>query len=134
MFKPIFGDSSSSQNFQQSASCGSFSSTSSSFVDVTNLSVSITTTGRRVCIHIVPDGGTTTRGMIGAAGQAFIQALRDSTVVGVSGSTVSYSVPSSSFVFYDSPAAVNYTYKIQGKTLSGDLWSVTNNVVVVYEM
>jgi hypothetical protein len=39
----------------QSSSCGSFSTSSVSFVDVTNLSVTITTVGHPVVIEVIPD-------------------------------------------------------------------------------
>lgn len=41
---------------QISSSCGAFSTTSAGFVDVTNLSVTITTTGRPIFIGLIPDG------------------------------------------------------------------------------
>lgn len=43
---------------QVSSSCGTFSTISGSFVSVTNLTVTITTTGRPVFIGLIPDGTT----------------------------------------------------------------------------
>lgn len=140
MFKPIFGDSSSSENYQESTSCGSFSSTSASYVDITNLSVSITTTGKRVSIELMADGDTTNRAIFGVAGgdSLFFQIYRDSTVICTTGaiapSGASVNLPVSSVTFKEKPAAGTYTYKIQGKTSSGSLWSVSRAKLIVYEM
>lgn len=49
---------------QISSSCGVFSTTSSGFVDVTNLTVTITSTGRPIWIGLIPDG--TSGGGLGA--------------------------------------------------------------------
>ena len=139
MFKPIFGDSS-SENYQESASCGAFTSTSSSYIDVTNLSVSITTTGRRVSIELMADGDTTNRSMFSVAGgdSLFFQIYRDSTVICTTGaiapSGAAIQVPSSCVTFKEKPSAGTYTYKIQGKTSAGSLWGVTRAKLIVYEM
>lgn len=47
-------------NYEISSSCGSFSTSSKNLIDITNLSVTITTTGRPVMVVLVPDGSTDT--------------------------------------------------------------------------
>lgn len=62
----------------QSSSSGTFSTSSGSFVGVTNLSVTLNTTGRPVMILVQPDGNTSGNSNIGvvssSSGQAALQA------------------------------------------------------------
>jgi hypothetical protein len=110
---------------QASSSSSAFSTSSTTAVDVTNLSISITTTGRPVFIGIAHEG-TGTVGSIGytrsseSAG-VVIRLLRDATTVSESryttlsaggGSTNGECAPSS-FWYIDVPSAGTYTYKIQ---------------------
>jgi len=87
--------------------------------DVTNLSVTITTTGRPVIIGLMPD-------LVNGVGRIvskttallLLQILRDSTQVyysgmGDSANLVTY--PASVVYCLDTPAAGTYTYKLQGK-------------------
>ena len=109
---------------QLSASSGLFGTTSTTAVDVTGVSVSITTTGRPVVIMLVPDGslalaciGPQSRGATGIFGTYAI--LRGSTLVGqcvvgtVSGDGNSISAPPGSVAMIDAPVAGTYTYKLQ---------------------
>lgn len=118
---------------QISASSGTFSTSSASFVDVTNLSVSITTTGRPVFIGLVADGDTTllsylsVENGIGGTGQANFQYLRGSTVIAITAlqgpfvnSSIATLIPVSSFSIIDTPAAGTYTYKMQAKAVTID--------------
>ena len=98
---------------QISASCGTFTTTSSPLVDVTNLHVTITTTGRMVMLALVPDG---------TASQAYIQGDNATVVAFVRGSTavaVYQNLGAASneafpgMVGFDVPAAGTYTYKVQ---------------------
>lgn len=108
---------------QISASSGSFSTSSTSFVDATNLSVTITTTGRPVLVGLIGDGVaghiplcsvTTT---VGAYMQ--FQLLRGATSIGggqygiISNGTYPAQGPPPGVLLVDPVAAGTYTYKIQ---------------------
>lgn len=116
---------------QISASCGSFSTTNTSFTDVTNLSVSITTTGRPVFVGLIadPTGGPLLPQIYclydATPAEAFVetQILRDVTSVhtsqmgtstnGLNNDVVSFSP---GVIWHiDTPAAGTYTYKMQVK-------------------
>lgn len=112
-----------------SSSTGTFSTTSTSFVDVTNAtSGALDVTGRPVKIMLIPDGGGTEAffGFAGGSNQGFImKLLRDSTVVGIFKASPGISVtdtfflPPASCSFVDVPAAGTYTYKLQVKSVTG---------------
>lgn len=113
---------------QISASSSTFSSAAGSYTDITNLSVTITTTGRPVYLALIPDGsgngaelyfaptaGTTTT-------FGFYSFVRDATpitfcrlgqIVNSSGTTQSVRVPVGCINHIDVPSAGTYTYKIQ---------------------
>lgn len=132
---------------QVSSSCGDFFTTSTSFVDVTNLSVSITTTGRPVMIMIIPDGaGVSYFGISrgASAGDASFKLLRGATTVGIpylfydsNGATTGAIVqlPPGALNTVDIPSAGTYTYKLQAKS---SVASVTSEVfgckLLVYEL
>lgn len=119
---------------QVSSASGSISSTSDSYSDMNNLSVSITTTGRPVFVGLIPDGSSagyievqnTNSGTTTANG--LVQILRDSTSVGIfqfvdlcsssSGSTHLGRFPGSLFTI-DIPSSGTYTYKAQYKLGGG---------------
>lgn len=136
------------RNVVISSSSGSFSTTSSAATDVTNLSVSIATTGRPVWIGMISDGsgfdsyfGVSTTSAISVTLR--MQLVRDSSAIGYFSAThgnhssfvTSVTFPSSAFAYIDSPAAGSYTYKVQFAGLSG---SVTRRVekckLVAYEL
>jgi hypothetical protein len=113
---------------QLSDSSGAFSTQATSFTDVTNLSISLTTTGRPVMIACVGDGTANPaafgvdRATAGVSLQAIIRILRDATeigrhFIGLQGdaSTANWIkwVPASSVFAQDTPAAGTYTYKVQ---------------------
>lgn len=125
---------------QISSSCGTFLINSTSFTNVTNLSVSITTSGRPVCIALQSDGtGSAASIGINVNGTTQFSFLRGATeiarvaVISSSG-TASLFVPSSSFSHIDQPAAGTYTYKMQAQTSSGTTANVNNSVLVAYEL
>lgn len=110
-----------------SSSSGSYSTTSGTPVDVTNLSVTITTNGRPVEISLVSDGDTTSSGTtlehycsVYGAGSAnmYINLLRGGTFID-SVATAAVNTPCSSVRFRDAPSAGTYTYKIQVFMVSG---------------
>jgi hypothetical protein len=123
---------------QVSSSSNTFSHTTvgAPFVDVTNLTVTITTTGRPVMIGMMPGGTsssnngyvsfTRTGGGNSAAAQLCFN--RGGSCVeyhGIGGtatnasSSLNYRYPCSSFTMIDTPAAGTYTYKMQGQFTTG---------------
>jgi hypothetical protein len=132
---------------QISASCGNFSTNNSIPGGVTNLSVTITTTGRPVMVLIQPDGtgnsssfylsagGTTTL----LSGNIFI--IRDSTTTLVATNLqadfISTTGPSYSFpatlTYLDTPSAGTHTYIVEANTTSTVL-GITYCVLVAYEL
>jgi hypothetical protein len=115
-------------NRKLSNSSGSFSTTSTSFVDVTNLSVSFISYGNAIVVGLIPDGaGAGISAVRSAAGignvsrQAVVRVVRDSTeiarffvdVVSPSGFTASFDMPAFAISTEDSPGVGSYTYKLQ---------------------
>ena len=113
---------------QISASSSTFSSAAGAYTDITNLSVTITTSGRPVYLALIADGGGNAAEIYFAptAGTTtnfgFYAILRDGVGVGyyrlgqiinTSGSTQSVRVPVGCINHIDVPAAGTYTYKIQ---------------------
>ena len=123
-------------SYASSSSCGNFSTSSTTYVDVTNLSVTITTVGRPVLILLVGDGTTNdfrygpfdndapaTSGIAG-----YLKLVRDSTSLNEHSielyatpdpSNVLISRISSAIVNIDVPAAGTYVYKFQARCDSG---------------
>ncbi len=119
-------------NYQESSSSGAFATGSGSYVDVTNLSVTLTTSGNPVVLMLVNDGSGNfgqayAYSTTGDTAQAEFAFLEGSTVIAeqvvypsISGSTSPYvAVPSSSLNHFYTPAAGTYTYKLQAKANSG---------------
>lgn len=113
---------------QLSSSCSTFVTTSATLVDVTNLTVTITTTGRPVCLAVVSDG-TGTASEIGPAASGATASLTQDVVIlrastEISRHRISFQgdansidwlsfIPSSSINHIDIVAAGTYTYKVQ---------------------
>jgi hypothetical protein len=107
---------------QVSGSSGTFSS-SSSLIDVTNLTVTITTTGRPVVVQMQPDGNTTIGARVyGAGGNPQLALVRDGTTIALfAGFAGGNNTPGSSFLFLDTAAgAGSHTYKIQSQGGGGN--------------
>lgn len=116
---------------QVSSSTTTFSTASTSYVDVTNATVTITTTGRPVMIGLTADGSTNDSFLMAISsntGTALpdinFKLLEGSTTIGVyqlrstayafvSGGNTMW--PVSSIVHFYVPAAGTYTYKLQAK-------------------
>lgn len=111
-------------------SSGNFTTTSTSQTDVTNMSATITTTGRPVEVSIIGDG-TFSSGYLGvgsslATAQMQLHIVRGSTIVSdiffvstqTGATATSQSWALSSVRYLDVPAAGTYTYKIA--VTSGD--------------
>lgn len=114
-------------------------SNSSAFTDISNMSVSITTSGRPVVITVIPDT-TSNESYVGtgAATEARFQFLRDSTSLGVirmdGGSSHAYRSAPAALSTIDTPTAGTYTYKLQGKAGSGGSTVVYYCLLMAYEL
>lgn len=133
-----------------SSGSGSFSTSSGAYTAVTNMSVTLTTTGRPVFIGMIPDGAFTQSGVsitqtsassfTATGSQEF---LRGATVTGVhqvnsslnaSNTGGGYGLPCSSLSTIDFPAAGTYTYSAKVALTSGSSFSVSNCKLVAYEL
>lgn len=135
---------------QISSSSATFNTASTTGVDVTNLTVTITTTGRPVFIGLIPfetgnpsqnSGISIARGSASAG--AFISFLRGSTVIGVNelgftatgASAIDCAMPVSAFNMIEVPAAGTYTYKVQARcSLSLSTLNVLYTKLIAYEL
>lgn len=123
-----------------SGSSTTFSTASPSPVDVTGLSVTITTTGRPVMLLLQSDGTNSNGGSsISVTGnEAFLAFVRGSTILALNdfqpapGPIVE--VPPSCCQFVDVVAAGTYTYKAQGFVLSGGTLQITDVALVAFEL
>jgi len=133
-----------------SASCGNFSTTSVTPVNVTNLSVTITTTGRPVYIGLISDG---TGGFIGPAysgasntGSSILsmgaQILRGGSVISIhpitgyvpnTSGTSELLIPCGSLWMLDIVAAGTYTYTVQVQAGSVSYAFIDAAKLVAYE-
>ncbi len=135
---------------QISSSSGSFSTASSSYVDVTNLSISITTTGRPVFISLIPDGsGAGSVVEVQKTGGSLdistgrIAILRDGSVIATyslagygntSGNAGGFTPPGG-YNFIDIVVAGTYAYKVQAEIISSNTSvSVLRCELIAYEL
>ena len=109
-----------------SASCGAFSTTSVALVAVTNLHVTITTTGNPVILNLISDGTSSVVSEIFSRNNAegtgvVVQIRRNGSIIAVQDwysdipNTGGYNlmgIPSSSVNHIDKPPAGTYTYEI----------------------
>jgi hypothetical protein len=112
-----------------SLSSGSSSNTTSTFADVANLSVTITTTGRPVMLMVQPTAASASLSCNAATNEATceFQMLRNGSVIGGNkmrnfvGASTSNSpqFPTGMMNMVDTPAAGTYTYRVQQKNLGG---------------
>ena len=140
---------------QVSSSSGTFSTASTSFVDITNQSVTITTTGNPVLLMCMSDdinavGAVPPIGLQAGAGLVQIvfvsilfQWLRDATVIsrmrlGSStnpGNAVSSITTPPGFVNYlDRPSSGTYTYKLQIRLDQGPVARADEIKIAAYEL
>jgi hypothetical protein len=140
---PIQMDSSGNLSFitpvpiQVSASSGTFATTSTSFVSVTNLSVSITSIGKPVMISIVPDGTASA----GAGGYLETNAGDIMNLIIQRNGTTIYStnvggqaqmVVPAMITFPDRVGAGTYTYTVQVRSQAGNFVSVYYCMLTAY--
>lgn len=112
-----------------SSSSGTFSTTNTSYTDVTNLSVTITTTNRPVFVGLISDGAITGTGGLAtynasALAGAKIRILRDMTTIYEyrlqMSAGVSWIIPCGSVWHIDtSPGSGSRTYKVQVLSVVG---------------
>jgi hypothetical protein len=141
-----------------SASSATFSTSSSSLVDVTNLSVTITTSGRPVQLALIADGSGGTSGIqiqrsptatTSLINTGFVSFVRGSTVLtddqignaitsGASTFTnLKVDYPASAFAYIDAVSAGTVTYKLQvshSGTLGSGILSVTRCKLIAFEL
>ncbi len=104
---------------QVSGSSSNFGTTSATYVDVVNLTVTITTTGRPVMLFLIPDGSASPMLMNNSSASAAIQIqmLRGATAIGAwQAGNITAPV---AIQIVDVPAAGTYTYKIQALAAAG---------------
>lgn len=116
-------------NYDMSDSSGNFSTTNDTPTDVTNLEVTITSTGNPVDVYISGDGSGNESSFairnttaVGTEAKGYIDILRDAVVIqtiplylmagNVAGDTMWLQVPAT-FNLKDEVAAGTYTYKVQ---------------------
>lgn len=121
---------------QISSSCGSYSNATTSYTDVTNLSVTITTNGQPVYLSLITIEGTGSS--LNPDSTAYLKLVRDSTdiseyIIGFTGTSGYYAVGGINYV--DVVAAGTYTYKLQAKKAVGTTAiSVTNCRLIAFEL
>lgn len=124
-----------------SSSCGTFSITNQSNIAITNFSVTLVTSGRPIMVMIIPDGNTTTPGIMtqsstGNVDSSTIKVLNNSSVVFTTGLFVGTSsgVQSSAtpLTFLDIQPAGTYIYTVTATTGNG--FSCINMKLLAYEI
>lgn len=135
---------------QVSSSSGSFSTSASTFTDVTNLSVTLTTTGRPVFVtaYSVDTAGGASAGVIKCNTSlnnpvsCFAAITVDGSVASSNnfnlntdgnGAGMTLSYPCSAISYFDLPSAGSHTYKMQVKGTSTSV-TVINCKLVGYEL
>jgi len=134
---------------QISTTTGTFNTTSSSLVDVTNATVTITTTGRPVMLALISDGGGVGAGInlveatSGVTIDAKITFDRGGTDIATfdynftivtAGFSVEAQMPLGNFRHLDVVSAGTYTYKLRVAITTGDSMQVLRAKLVAYEL
>lgn len=122
-----------------SSSSGGFQTSSTSPVDITNLSVTITTTGGLVFIGMIADGTTNTAAIgafrTGASAEALYYVLEGSTIIAQTHITSTISgetdVPPSSVGHYYVPTAGTYTFKAQAAVSNASAIAYAQNCKLI---
>lgn len=120
----------------ESSSCGAFSTTSTSFVGVTNLSVSISTSGRPVLMFLKADGsgnGAAFRNDSTDGGE--LKFLRGGTEIGrVAIGSFGYQSATCLYHMDTSLSAGSYTYTIEIRSITGAATQLNYFKLFVYEL
>lgn len=129
---------------QISSTCTSFVTSSTTYADVTNLSVSITTTGRPIFLGLINDPAATGSLQVYNASVVVMNAdlafVRGSTVVSQQTlghmATTTYAINFDLGIFHiDAPTAGTYTYKVQIRTnAASTVASLTYAKLIAYEI
>lgn len=120
----------------ESSSCGAFSTTSGGFVSVTNLSVSISTSGRPVLMFLKSDGlgnGATFRNdTTSGAELIFLRNGAEISRVGIG----SFGYQSATCLYHMDTgiSAGSYTYSVQVRCVSGGTTQVNYFKLMAYEL
>lgn len=131
---------------QVSSSSGTFSSSSTTFIDVTNLTVTITTSGRPVCVGLMADGLTTSPDYSAiqvatppATDISFdlmiLRGASEVTHLKIGQTGILFVMPPSIVHVLDVVAAGTYTYKIQVKAnVASESMAFNNIKMYAYEL
>jgi hypothetical protein len=125
-----------------SSSCNAFITSSTSYVPVTNLSASITASGRPIRVELIPDGSLNQLSYIycsrsSTSSNATFQILRDNIAVSThyisietGGSIATLNTPPSAVDFVDDSAPNGqHTYSIQVKAGSGSSCGINYSIL-----
>ncbi len=138
--RPSSATSVGSGGYMLSSSCGSFTSASTSYVDVSFLTGVIVTNGNPVWVGLVADGSAVAGAGVGNVSGCQISIVRDSTTIAEyniqpSSASTNLLVPVSSVFTLDTGAsAASHTYKIQAKGIGGDTVIIGNAKLLIYEL
>lgn len=136
-------------NFVESSSSGSFSTSSTTYVDVTNMSVSFTTTGRMLEFGFNGVMGSATRiydtsGFPAATRNGFVKLVNATSTSDMAGVKFGTDFASADdwivypgigfFRHFEIVAAGTYTFKIQALVSSGSVLEITNLKLFVREL
>lgn len=131
---------------QVSSSSGTFVTSSGNYDPVTNLTCTITTTGRPVVVKVIPDGSSETPYYLLSANtftaSAVARIKRDSTVIAHFPRSISSSAtgnlssaePTTIVNTMDVPASGTYTYTVEIKLISGTGVNFNDSKLFVYEL
>lgn len=130
-----------------SSGSGTFSTASQTFVDVTNLSLTIVSTGRPLFLSLAHDGSSNQDGGVrvqesSGQGQGYIEILRDATPIAYfymftpTSAGPMLNIPGGGFLAIDTPTAGSYTYKVRARVPNGgsELISVRYQKLIAYEL
>lgn len=132
-------------NIVTSSSSGNATGNSATFTNVTNLTVTLTTTGRPVYVGLIADGSGSVSS-IGVGGSSAPTAVfsieRDfSTSIAlaqiqtaVTTGNANINQPPGSLWTIDVPAAGTHSYTLQARLSSGTAWSVSEVKIIAYEL
>lgn len=121
-----------------SGSSGGFTTNSTSFVSVTNLSVTIQTSGRPVYVGLSPDplGSPCYIGAAAGTSSGIIRLLNGASPIALISTPINNFVGPSSISAIDTPVAGTYTYSVEARHATGGANSTFVNfcLLVVYEL
>jgi hypothetical protein len=118
---------------QVSSSSGVVGITSATLVDITNLTVTITTTGRPITIMLVPDGTVGSSSGALSASDFSLALLRGGTEIARWGNLGIAAMRPLDGLFIDVVAAGTYTYKYQAAVGAGTL-NIYRLKLIAYEL